>query len=75
MDQLLIQPVAEVIVDDIHTADLLQCPFRLIGESAEYTADALIISTGVTGARVKSPRTASSWPSATTRTPGCSTAS
>ncbi|RRD22366.1 thioredoxin-disulfide reductase [Brucellaceae bacterium VT-16-1752] len=38
----------EVIFDHIHTADLSQRPFRLIGDSAEYTADALIISTGAT---------------------------
>ena len=36
----------EVIFDHIHTADLAQRPFRLIGDSAEYTCDALIIATG-----------------------------
>ncbi|GHH46501.1 MAG: thioredoxin-disulfide reductase [Gammaproteobacteria bacterium] len=36
----------EVIFDHIHTADLSQRPFRLVGDSGEYTADALIIATG-----------------------------
>jgi thioredoxin reductase (NADPH) len=36
----------EVIFDHIHTADLSQRPFRLKGDSGEYTADALIITTG-----------------------------
>jgi thioredoxin reductase (NADPH) len=36
----------EVIFDHIHTADLSQRPFKLVGDSAEYTADALIIATG-----------------------------
>jgi len=38
----------EVIFDHIHTADVSQRPFRLIGDSAEYTCDALIIATGAT---------------------------
>ena len=38
----------EMIFDHIHTADLKQRPFRLIGDSGEYTADALIIATGAT---------------------------
>ncbi len=36
----------EIVFDHIHTADLLQRPFRLKGDSGEYTCDALIISTG-----------------------------
>ena len=36
----------EVIFDHIHTADLSKRPFRLKGDSGEYTADALIITTG-----------------------------
>jgi thioredoxin reductase (NADPH) len=36
----------EVIFDHIHTADLSQRPFRLKGDSGEYTADAVIITTG-----------------------------
>jgi len=32
--------------DHIHTADLKSRPFRLIGDVAEYTCDALIIATG-----------------------------
>lgn len=38
----------EVVFDHIHTADLAQRPFKLTGDSGEYTADALIISTGAT---------------------------
>lgn len=36
----------EIIFDHIHTVDLQNRPFRLIGDSGEYTADALIIATG-----------------------------
>ncbi len=36
----------EIIFDHIHTADLSKRPFKLIGDSAEYTCDALIIATG-----------------------------
>jgi thioredoxin reductase (NADPH) len=36
----------ELIFDHIHTAKLREKPFRLIGDSAEYTCDALIIATG-----------------------------
>lgn len=36
----------EVIFDHIHTAELQQRPFKLIGDSGTYTCDALIISTG-----------------------------
>lgn len=38
----------EVVFDHIHTADLSQRPFRLKGDSGEYTCDALIICTGAT---------------------------
>ncbi|MGH8031203.1 MAG: FAD-dependent oxidoreductase, partial [Luteimonas sp.] len=38
----------ETIFDHIHSADLSQRPFRLTGDSGEYTADALIIATGAT---------------------------
>ncbi|NQV87063.1 MAG: thioredoxin-disulfide reductase [Woeseiaceae bacterium] len=38
----------EVINDHIHTADLSTRPFRLEGDRATYTCDALIISTGAT---------------------------
>jgi thioredoxin reductase (NADPH) len=38
----------EVTFDHVHTADLSQRPFKLIGDSGEYTADALIIATGAT---------------------------
>ena len=36
----------EMIFDHIHTAKLGEKPYRLIGDSGEYTCDALIIATG-----------------------------
>jgi len=36
----------EMIFDHVHTADLSQRPFRLKGDSGEYTCDALVIATG-----------------------------
>jgi thioredoxin reductase (NADPH) len=36
----------EIVFDHIHTAKLDERPLRLIGDSGEYTADALIIATG-----------------------------
>jgi thioredoxin reductase (NADPH) len=36
----------EIIFDHIHSADLSRRPFRLKGDSGEYTCDALIIATG-----------------------------
>jgi len=36
----------EVIFDHIHTAELGERPFKLIGDSGTYTCDALIIATG-----------------------------
>ncbi|MCC6135983.1 MAG: thioredoxin-disulfide reductase [Candidatus Contendobacter sp.] len=36
----------EIIFDQIHTANLQERPFRLMGDSGEYTCDALIIATG-----------------------------
>ncbi|HTV84080.1 MAG TPA: thioredoxin-disulfide reductase [Dyella sp.] len=38
----------QMVFDHIHTADLKQRPFRLKGDSGEYTCDALIIATGAT---------------------------
>ncbi len=38
----------EIINDHIHTADLSTRPFRLDGDYASYTCDALIIATGAT---------------------------
>src|SRR6185369_13858341 len=38
----------EIVFDHIHTAELAQRPFRLIGDSGIYTCDALIITTGAT---------------------------
>ena len=36
----------EIVFDQIHTVHLKQRPFKLIGDSGEYTGDALIIATG-----------------------------
>jgi len=36
----------EIIFDHIHTTDLSERPFKLSGDSFEYTCDALIIATG-----------------------------
>jgi thioredoxin reductase (NADPH) len=36
----------EIVFDHIHTAHLGERPFRLSGDSADYTCDALIIATG-----------------------------
>jgi thioredoxin reductase (NADPH) len=36
----------QIIFDHIHTAELQQRPFRLIGDSGSYSCDALIIATG-----------------------------
>src|SRR6202521_1600057 len=36
----------EIIFDQIHTANLKQKPLSLVGDSATYTCDALIIATG-----------------------------
>src|SRR3982750_3623828 len=36
----------ELIFDHIHTVQLRERPFKLIGDSGEYTCDALIIATG-----------------------------
>ena len=36
----------QIIFDHIHTADLQQSPFTLMGDAATYTCDALIIATG-----------------------------
>ncbi len=38
----------EIVFDHIHTAELSRKPFRLVGDSGEYTCDALIIATGAT---------------------------
>ncbi|MFI0489002.1 MAG: thioredoxin-disulfide reductase [Yersinia sp. (in: enterobacteria)] len=36
----------EIVIDHINSVDLQNRPFRLIGDSKEYTCDALIIATG-----------------------------
>ncbi len=36
----------EIIIDHIHTAHLYAKPYKLIGDSGQYTCDALIIATG-----------------------------
>src|SRR5579859_579810 len=38
----------QMVFDHIHTVDLKQRPFRLKGDSGEYSCDALIIATGAT---------------------------
>lgn len=38
----------EIIFDHINSVDLKQPPFRLFGDSGEYSCDALIIATGAT---------------------------
>ena len=37
---------AQIVFDHIHTVDLKQRPFTLVGDSGTYTCDTLIISTG-----------------------------
>src|ERR1700749_2146637 len=36
----------ELVFDHIHTAHLQERPLRLVGDSGEYTCDALVIATG-----------------------------
>jgi thioredoxin reductase (NADPH) len=36
----------QIVFDHIHTTDLSQKPFKLVGDQATYTCDALIIATG-----------------------------
>jgi thioredoxin reductase (NADPH) len=36
----------QIVFDHVHTVDLGQRPFRLVGDSGTYTCDALIIATG-----------------------------
>lgn len=38
----------EIVYDHINSVDFSQRPFRLVGDSEEYTCDALIIATGAT---------------------------
>jgi len=38
----------EIVNDHVHSADLSQRPFRLVGDARTYTCDALIIATGAT---------------------------
>ena len=38
----------ELLFDHIHTADLSQRPFRMVGDNGEYSCDALVIATGAT---------------------------
>ncbi|MBS0377601.1 MAG: thioredoxin-disulfide reductase [Proteobacteria bacterium] len=38
----------EIVNDHIHTAQLKERPFRLVGDSGTYTCDALIVATGAT---------------------------
>ncbi len=45
----------EIVNDHIHTVDLKNRPFRLIGDSGEYTADAVIIATGASARYIGLP--------------------
>ena len=36
----------QIVFDQVHTVDLTQRPFKLQGDSGEYTCDALVIATG-----------------------------
>jgi thioredoxin reductase (NADPH) len=45
----------EILFDHIHTADLSRRPFRLVGDSGEYSCDALIIATGATAKYLNIP--------------------
>ena len=38
----------EIVFDHIHSAELSRKPIRLVGDSGEYTCDALVIATGAT---------------------------
>jgi len=49
----------EIVFDHIHTAELNAKPFRLTGESAAYTCDALIIATGASAQYLGLPSEAS----------------
>lgn len=57
----------EIIFDHISRVDLQNRPFRLTGDSGEYTCDALIIATGasaVTGLPSEKPSKAAAFPRA-----------
>jgi thioredoxin reductase (NADPH) len=45
----------DIVFDHIHQADLSRRPFRLKGDMGEYTADAIIISTGATAKYLELP--------------------
>lgn len=45
----------EIIFDHIHTVELGQRPFTLIGDSGRYTADALIVATGASAKYLEIP--------------------
>nr|WP_277753942.1 thioredoxin-disulfide reductase [Rosenbergiella epipactidis] len=45
----------EIVLDHINRVDLQQRPFRLFGDSEEYTADALIIATGASARYIGLP--------------------
>lgn len=46
---------AELVNDHIHTADLSSRPFKLMGDNATYTCDALIIATGASARYIGLP--------------------
>ncbi len=45
----------EIILDHIHSVDFSHRPFRLFGDSEEYTADAVIIATGASARYIGLP--------------------
>jgi thioredoxin reductase (NADPH) len=45
----------EIVFDHVHRVDLSQRPFRLFGDSGEYTCDALIVATGATARNLGLP--------------------
>ena len=45
----------QIVFDHIHTTHLKETPIRLIGDSGEYTCDALIIATGATAKYIGLP--------------------
>jgi len=45
----------EMVFDHIHTTHLTEKPFRLVGDSGEYTCDALIIATGASAKYIGLP--------------------
>ena len=51
----------EIVFDHIHTVELADKPFTLIGRPGTYTCDALIIATGASARYLGLPSERSSW--------------